>query len=168
MMSNNYTITAQGTTTANITAKALTIGGITAGNKEYDGDALATDPDGVNLIDVSAATFTGLVEGDTVTVSATGLFADKNVGVAKTVNLTETNGGDDVNNYTITAQGTTTANITAKALTIGGITAGNKEYDGDALATDPDGVNLIDVSAATFTGLVEGDDCDCKCNRSVR
>jgi hypothetical protein len=48
----------------------------------------------------------------TVTVSATGLFADKNVGVAKTVNLTETNGGDDVNNYTITAQGTTTANIT--------------------------------------------------------
>ena len=94
---NNYTITAQGTTTANITVKALTIGGITAGNKEYDGDALATDPDGVNLIDVSAATFTGLVAGDTVTVSATGTFSDKNVGVAKTVNLTETNGGADRN-----------------------------------------------------------------------
>jgi hypothetical protein len=140
----NYTITAQGTTTANITAKALSIGGITASNKVYDGDSSAT-------IDVSAATFTGLVEGDDVTVSATGVFSDKNVDTGKTITLTETNGGDDVGNYSITAQGTTTANITAKALTIGGITAANKTYDGDTSAT-------VDVSAATFTGLVEGDD----------
>ena len=66
---------ATGTLTVN--TKALTIGGITAGNKEYDGDAVATDPDGVNLIDVSAATFNGLVVDDDVTVSATGVFSDK-------------------------------------------------------------------------------------------
>jgi hypothetical protein len=57
------------------------------------------------------------------------------------VNLSETYAGEDRNNYTITAQGTTTANITAKAITVTGITAGNKVYDGDNLATDPDGVN---------------------------
>ncbi|NCX68761.1 MAG: hypothetical protein EBW93_06570 [Betaproteobacteria bacterium] len=77
---------------------------------------------------MSAATFTGLVEGDDVTVSATGVFADKNVDTGKTITLTETNGGDDVGNYTITAQGTTTADITAKALTAS-ITAQDKVYD---------------------------------------
>ena len=141
----NYNITAQGTTTANITAKALTIGGITAANKTYDGDTSAT-------IDVSAATFTGLVEGDNVTVSATGVFSDKDVDTNKTVTLTETNGGDDVGNYSnYRTRYDHCRHITAKALTIGGITAANKTYDGDTSAT-------IDVSAATFTGLVEGDD----------
>jgi autotransporter-associated beta strand protein len=90
-------------------------------NKTYDGDTSVT-------IDVSAATFTGLVAGDDVTVSATGVFSDKNVDTGKTITLTETNGGDDVGNYTITAQGTTTANITAKALTAT-ITAQDKVYD---------------------------------------
>ncbi len=141
--STNYSL--EGTTaTGDITAKPITVSGITAANKTYDGDTSAT-------IDVSTASFTGLVEGDDVTVSATGVFSNKNVDTNKTVTLTETNGGDDVGNYNITAQGTTTANITAKALSIGGITASNKVYDGDTSAT-------IDVSAASFTGLVEGDD----------
>jgi hypothetical protein len=71
----NYSL--DGTTaTGDITAKALTIGGITAANKTYDGDTSAT-------VDVSAATFTGLVEGDDVTVSATGVFSDKNVDTNK-------------------------------------------------------------------------------------
>ena len=63
----------------------------------------------------SAATFAELETGDLVTVSATGTFDNKNVGTGKTVTLAETNAGDDVANYTITDQGSTTANITAKA-----------------------------------------------------
>ena len=39
-------------------------------------------------------------------------------------------GGADAGNYTLT-QPTTTANITAKALTVSGVTASNKVYDGD-------------------------------------
>jgi autotransporter-associated beta strand protein len=105
VLASNYSISTGQTTTANITPKALTIGGITASNKTYNGNTTAT-------IDASAATFTGLVDGDAVTVSATGTFDNKNVGTGKTVTLVETNGGDDVGNYSITDQGTTTANIT--------------------------------------------------------
>ncbi|NCX50057.1 MAG: filamentous hemagglutinin, partial [Gammaproteobacteria bacterium] len=152
----NYTLTA--TTSADsvtVDPLALTIGGITSGNKTYDGDTDATDPDGVNLIDVSAATFTGLVEGDDVTVSATGVFDNKNVGTGKTVTLTETNGGDDKDNYNITAQGSTTADITAKALTYTAA-ADNKTYDGDTEA---------DVTL-TLSGLI-GDETLTETNSST-
>ena len=135
-LASNYSISTGQTTTANITAKALTIAGITASNKTYNGNTTAT-------IDASAATFTGLVDGDDVTVSATGTFDNKNVGTNKTVTLTETNAGDDVGNYSITDQGSTTANITAKALTATA-SASNKVYDGTTTAT----------ATLTLSGLV--------------
>jgi autotransporter-associated beta strand protein len=73
------------TGTLTVDAKALTIGGITASNKTYNGNTTAT-------IDASAATFSGLVDGDDVTVSATGTFDNENVGTGKTVTLVEANG----------------------------------------------------------------------------
>ena len=68
------------TGTLTVDAKALTIGGITASNKTYNGNTTAT-------IDVSAATFAELETGDLVTVSASGTFDNKNVGTGKTVTL---------------------------------------------------------------------------------
>jgi autotransporter-associated beta strand protein len=88
-----------------VSKKALTIAGITASNKTYNGNTTAT-------IDVSAATFAELETGDLVTVSASGTFDNKNVGTGKTVTLSVTNAGADVANYTITNQSSTTANIT--------------------------------------------------------
>ena len=84
-----------------------------------------------------------------ITVNTTGQFADKNVGTGKTVNLTSTYGGADRNNYIITDQATTTANITEKPVTISGITAGNKIYDRGTVAT-------VDLSGAN--GWITGDD----------
>ena len=78
-----------------------------------------------------------------MTVSATGTFDNANVGTGKTVTLVETNAGDDVGNYTITDQGSTTANITAKTLTATA-SASNKVYDGNTTA----------AATLTFTGLV--------------
>ncbi len=101
----NYTITLATANTYVVSPKALTIAGITASNKIYDGNTTAT-------IDVSAATFAELETGDLVTVSASGTFANKNVGTNKTVTLSVTNAGADVANYTITNQSSTTANIT--------------------------------------------------------
>ena len=126
----NYTITDQGSTTADISAKAITISGLTAGNKEYDATRTAT-------VGVTAA---GWITGDAVTVSATGLFDTKNVGTGKTVTLTSTYSGADKGNYTITDQGSTTANITSATLTVRdlsvtGLTANNKIYDGTRTAT---------------------------------
>ncbi len=141
----NYTITNQATATADISAKALSVSGITAANKTYDGTTRA-------IVDASGVTFTGLIENDDLTIdSVTGLFADKNAGDNKSVTLTSTYSGSDFGNYTITNQATATADISAKDLSVNGITAADKTYDGTTRA-------IVDASGVTFTGLIENDD----------
>ena len=56
--------------------------------------------------------------------------------------------GTDAGNYIVAAP-TTTADITAATLTVTGITASNKVYDGTTDAT-------LDTSAASRSGLVDG------------
>ncbi|MEI7752350.1 MAG: YDG domain-containing protein, partial [Candidatus Omnitrophota bacterium] len=133
----NYTITDQGTTIANITAKAVTLSGITASNKVYDAGIAAT-------VSTTGAVFGGKVSGDELTVASTGVFSDKNVASDKTVTLTNTLGGSDFDNYTITDQGTTTANITG--LTISGTVQGLGSGVSMILA-----VNGTDTYTATTT-----------------
>ena len=88
-----------------ITPKSLSISGITAATKVYDGSTLATTND-------TAVVKTGLVTGDILTVATTGIFDNKNVGTNKTVTLTSSYSGADVGNYTIANQDTTTADVT--------------------------------------------------------
>jgi hypothetical protein len=116
---------------------------MTAATKVYDGNVSST-------INVSDLTLTGLVVNDDVTVAATGVFSDKNVATGKTITLSSNNTGIDAGNYTITDQVSASADITAKALTVAGIIAADKEYDGTTAAT-------IDVTGQSFTGLVTGD-----------
>jgi len=126
----NYTLSAQpASVTANITAKALTITGLSASNKTYDGATTATV--------TGTAALSGVVNGDTVTLGGTrtAVFANKNVGTAKAVTISGyTISGADAGNYSLT-QPSLTANITAKALTITGLSASNKQYDGTTTAT---------------------------------
>ena len=98
-LASNYSISSGQTTTANITTKSVTVSGITASNKTYDAYALAT-------VDVSSASFSGIVSGDNLSVSASGVFDNANVGTSKTVTLTSSYSGDDVNNYSITEPST--------------------------------------------------------------
>jgi filamentous hemagglutinin family protein len=132
---NNYAVSVNSTATASITPKALT-GSITAAGKTYDG---TRDAD-------TSGQLTGAVQGDTVTLASTGLFADKNAGVGKTVAVTGLLQGADAGNYTVSYNGTTTATISPKALT-GAITAAGKTYDG-TLTADTNG---------TLTGKIAGD-----------
>jgi filamentous hemagglutinin family protein len=141
---SNYTITDQATTTANITPKALTVSGITASDKVYDGNNTAT-------VNVAGASYAGLITNDDLAVTATGSFGGKNVANGKTVTLASSYTGADVGNYTITGQATTTANITPKALTVSGITASDKVYDGNNTAT-------VNISSASYAGLITNDD----------
>ncbi len=143
-LASNYSISAGQTTTANITAKALTVSGITASNKTYDANTNAT-------MVVTSASYSGLVSGDNVVVSATGTFDNKNIGTGKTVTISSSYSGSDVSNYSITNQSSTTANITARSLTVSGITASDKSYDGSTTAT-------LGTSNILYTGLVSGDD----------
>jgi hypothetical protein len=97
-----------------VLAKSLSITGMTANNKTYDGTTSAT-------LNTGSAALSGKVTGDTVNLSATaatGTFASANVANGITVNTSGfTISGADAADYTLT-QPTTTANITAAALTI--------------------------------------------------
>ena len=129
-----------------IALRTLTVSGITAANKNYDGTTAAT-------LNTTSAALVGVIGGDTVTLStagATGTFDTKSPGTGKTVTVSGlTIGGADAGNYTLT-QPTTTANITAKALTVSGITAANKNYDGTTAAT-------LNTTSAALVGVVGGD-----------
>ena len=100
-----------------------------ASNKTYDGNTVGT-------LNLTGTSYSGLVSGDDISISATGAFDNKNVGTGKTVNISSSYSGADVGNYSITDQSTTTANITASVsgITVIGITANNKDYDGSTSA----------------------------------
>lgn len=140
---SNYVFGGLASSFANITPKTLTISGVFAHSKTYDGGTTA-------LIDTSAQVFGGLVAGDHVTVSATGSFADKNVGVAKTIVLSGIIKGTDASNYAINRLSSTVANITPKSLFVSGVTANSKVYDGSTTAT-------LNTGAEVIGGLVAGD-----------
>src|SRR5271157_2536818 len=143
---NNFDVV-YGTGVLTVNQAPLTVTGITASDKVYDGLLGAT-------IDTSTATLNGVISGDTVnldTSGATGAFGSKDVGAGKTVTISGlTLSGPDSGDYAITPAPTATASITAAPLTVSGITASDKVYDGLLGAT-------IDTSAATLNGVISGD-----------
>ena len=53
--------------------------------------------------------YSGLISGDDFSGSYTGTFNNANVGSGKTVTISSTYSGDDVSNYSVTDQSSTTA-----------------------------------------------------------
>ena len=145
--SGNYTLT-QPTTSSSVTAKTLTVSGITATNRVYD----ATTDARSQLVTDSAA-LVGIVSGDTVSMSLTGIngtFADKTVGANKVITISGIAiGSTDAGNYSLT-QPTTTASITTKALTVSGVSANNKVYNGTTVAP-------LDTTSAALVGIENND-----------
>ncbi|MEO8021314.1 YDG domain-containing protein, partial [Polaromonas sp.] len=137
----NYSFNTTAATTVDITQRALTVAA-TGTNKVYD----ATTNTAVSLAD-------NRIAGDVLTASnAAASFADKNVGVGKTINVTGINvTGTDAGNYSFNTAATTTANITpATIASVTGITANTKIADGNTAAT-------LNTGAAGFTGMFGGD-----------
>ena len=101
-------------TTGNITAKQVTVTGITAKDKVYDGTTNAT-------LDCSNAKFNGILENDKLTVAAKGMFEKADIGKQKVRISDLTLGGDSVANYVLAESGNqtqTTATITAKQIAV--------------------------------------------------
>ena len=131
---------------AQITLRDVIISGATvAPSKEYDGTTNAA-------ITSTSYTVVGAVDGDKVSVDATNAKANyesKDVGTGKTVTFSGFSlTGDDAKNYKLTAQPTTTADITRRTLTVTGITVADKTYDG---GTDAQITNI------TYGNIVSGD-----------
>ncbi|MBO0497061.1 YDG domain-containing protein, partial [Pseudomonas sp. Marseille-Q1929] len=145
-LASNYAVSNPSSVTAAITAKALTLTGVSANGKVYDGNTAAT---------LSGGTLIGLVGGETLAVTGlSGAFADKNVGTGKTVSLNGASlvdGTGLASNYSLGNPSDTSASIIAKALTVTGIGADNKVYDATTAAA-------LNLSGVGFAGLVSGDD----------
>jgi hypothetical protein len=92
--------------------KPVTITGLSASNKQYDGATTVTIS--------GTAVINGLINGDTVTVSAgTASFENANIGNGKTVTFSGYSlSGADAGNYSLSTLPTMTANITVKSVTI--------------------------------------------------
>ncbi|WP_425253797.1 YDG domain-containing protein [Janthinobacterium sp. NFX145] len=112
-----------GNTTADIGARALNLSGV-VGNKVYDGTTGAQ----LSLGDDRVA-------GDSLVASAVANFADKNVGPAKAVQLSGVAlAGADAGNYFIVLPTGLLASITPASLTLAGLSAAGKVYDGSTNA----------------------------------
>lgn len=132
--------------TFTIGPKPVTITGISADDKTYDGTNRA--------VIKGMPAISGLVAGDegAVTVeaaSAKATFADVDAGTAKTVNFSGyALAGAKAGNYTLAQPASVTANISPKALTIADVTVADKAYDGTKTAA---------VTGVTFNGLVSSE-----------
>jgi len=121
--------------TLTVAPKPVTITGLSANSKTYDGRTTATV--------TGTAVISGLVGGDVVTVNAgTAAFANKTVGTGKAVTFSGYSlDGADCGNYTLSAQPAgVTANITVKSVTVT-VNVNNKVYDGTVTATGTAAVN---------------------------
>ena len=117
---------ATGSTTADITSLQLVISSVVAAGKEYDGNTTTT-------VAIAAS---NIVSDDVVTFGTAAAFDNKNVGTSKTVNFDFTKSGADAANYKFaSAEGTATADITARELTLSNFAASNKVYDGTTSAS---------------------------------
>ncbi|NDH07956.1 hypothetical protein EBX93_18925, partial [bacterium] len=125
----NYSVSATGSTTANITQRVLNV--VYSGvNKIYDGGLTA-----------SVTTTDDRVSGDEIQINWTANFTDKNVAGAKTINVTGVSLSDpdgvttiDAGNYTVANSGTASANITPRVLNVTYV-GDSRIYNGTTAAT---------------------------------
>ena len=124
----DYQLIAPTNLTANIAPYVLTVSGITANGKSYDGTTADT-------LNTNSAQLSAALSGDVVhlTGTATGTFsqADAGTGLAVAVNGLSV----DNSNYTVNAPTGLTANITPRLLNIQFSGSADKIYDGTDYAT---------------------------------
>ncbi len=127
------------TVSSSVARKGLTVSGASGVDKVYNRSTSAT---------ISGATAVGTVNGDAITLSGGGTFANFNVGNNIAITAALTVSGTNSNSYTLTQPSGLNADITPKDLTIDNISVNNKTYDGNTDAT----------VSGTLTGVIAPDD----------
>ncbi|MDY5510983.1 MAG: YDG domain-containing protein, partial [Dysosmobacter sp.] len=143
----NYNDTEEKSFTIVVSPRPVTVSGITAESKTYDGNTNA------DLV-YTGAVFNDKLDGDTLTVNATGAFEDANAADDKTVNITNLAlDGTSKDNYILAEEGqqaTATATISRKEITPTIEVSGTYAYTGSAITP---AFTVKDVE----TPLTEGD-----------
>jgi gliding motility-associated-like protein len=140
----NYNISLSPETFA-INKKTVTVSGITARDKVYDGTTTST-------LDLSSINFDSLSFSDTITATVTGTFDTKNIGTGKTVTLSASYSSTALDNYTIIPQTTTTASITARTVSVTGDIGIDKTFDNTT------NLPLGAIGYGSLTGVLTGED----------
>jgi len=142
-LASNYSLTGGGTVQGqgSITARTVAVQGATAQTRSYDGTRMAS---------LSGGSVSNLAAGESLALNyADGLFQTKDVGVGKPVTGTVAladSGSGIASNYVLSSSSVAaTGDIQPKALTLSGVTALNKVYDG---------VRDASISGGSLSGLV--------------
>lgn len=130
-----------------ILPKVLTVSGITASDKIYDGTTTASTMGGI---------LNGIINSDEVSFTTVATFSDANVSTNKSVSVIYSLNGQRASNYSL-QNNTLTATITPKALSIIGVSINNKSYDGTNSASisgiaNLSGVLINDLFNVTIAG----------------
>jgi YDG domain len=124
---SKYSLTQPTGLTGEIVVKPLTVSGASVTSKVYDGNSTLT---------LVGATLNGILSPDVVTLAGGATFSSSNVGNNIAINTSSLIlGGADAGNYFALPIVGLTGNITAKPLTITGLTANNKVFDGTTTAS---------------------------------
>ncbi|MBS7778532.1 MBG domain-containing protein [Acidovorax sp. CCYZU-2555] len=150
-LASNYSVSDPTGLNATITPKPLAVTGMNASDKVYNGTSEAS---------LTAGTLSGFVGSETVSFSGqTGSFANANAGSNKPVTVsgvTLANGsnGGLASNYSVTNPTGLSADITPKPLTVTGMNASDKVYNGTSEATLTGGTlsGFVGSETVSFSG----------------
>lgn len=139
----NYTLSTTSTTaTANITAKPASVASVTIADKVYDGTTTAS---------ISAASLSGVIGGDKVSVDASGAtatFDNGSLGGGKTVTITGLSlTGSEKNNYSLPSSSFTT---TGRIINAGTVLAPTVDVAAGAVAPG----TSVTISCATVGAAI--------------
>ncbi|NBU17080.1 MAG: hypothetical protein EBS48_08750, partial [Actinobacteria bacterium] len=151
----NYLSAATQSRTFAVNPKTLTVSGLSASNRVYDGSTSATALIAPHL---PGAALNGVESPnsvtDSVTIDASALsasFATKSVGTAKPISVSGLSlSGAHAHRYVLSQPTGLTANVTRRAVTVTGVTVVTRRYDSTTVAT-------LDTSAASLVGVLQGD-----------
>jgi len=142
-----------------ITAKSLMVSGNTAGSTTYDGTTTAK-LGGAPALSAAEASGTGstadgipyTVDSVSLSGTATGTLAAKDVGLQAVTITGMSLTGADVGNYSVLQQTGLVQTVTVKALTVVGLTATNKVYDGTTAAGFTTNLPALQATEAAGAG----------------
>jgi filamentous hemagglutinin family protein len=145
---SNYVLATTATGTGQITPAPLHVTGVSALDKVYDTTTAAS-------LDVGNAGLSGLVSGDvgdvTLTTSTSGTFSQADVGSNLAVAASGFSiSGTEASNYTLQPVTGLHADITPAPLTVAGVAASSKVYNGSTAAT-------LSTSGASLNGVLGAD-----------
>ncbi|MFM1960819.1 MAG: hypothetical protein RL588_2336, partial [Pseudomonadota bacterium] len=144
---SNYILPTSASGSGTISTATLRVVGVLSGNKTYDGTTTAS-------LDLSQALLFGAVAGDSLSLnlaSARGDYASANVGADQAITASGfAVSGAAAANYTLIQPQGLRGSITARTLSITGLSAQNKIYDGTTTAT-------LNLSGLSLTGVVASD-----------